>query len=129
MREMVGGLERLDSALVSSATGAYLRNAHDHTVQVTVQVMDTGETLRDMLSGMLDIIFVQRQQPLKRGNEDADYHRYLATLFMPLSFIAGVYGMNFDYMPELKWHWGYFGVLGLMAGVDLAMLYYFRRKK
>jgi magnesium transporter len=64
-----------------------------------------------------------------RLNEVMKVLTVIATLFMPLSFIAGVYGMNFEYMPELKWHGGYFGALGLMAGVAVTMLFYFHRKK
>jgi magnesium transporter len=122
MREVVGSLERLDSAFVASSTGVYLRDVYDHTVQV----MDTGETLRDMLSGMLDIYL---SSVSNRLNEVMKVLTVIATLFMPLSFIAGVYGMNFEYMPELKWHGGYFGALGLMAGVAVTMLFYFHRKK
>ncbi len=122
MREVVSALERLDSPLIDSSIGVYLRDAYDHTVQI----MDTGETLRDMLSGMLDIYL---SSVSNRLNEVMKVLTIIATLFMPLSFIAGVYGMNFEYMPELKWPWGYFGALGLMAAVSLAMLTYFHRKK
>jgi magnesium transporter len=122
MREVVGGLERLDSELVTPSIGVYLRDVYDHTVQI----MDTGETLRDMLSGMLDIYL---SSVSNRLNEVMKVLTVIATIFMPLSFIAGVYGMNFEYMPELKWHWGYFASLGLMAAVSLGMLVFFRRKK
>jgi magnesium transporter len=53
----------------------------------------------------------------------------IATIFIPLTFVAGIYGMNFEFMPELKWHWGYFGALGLMVVVFIGMLFYFRRKR
>jgi magnesium transporter len=122
MREVVGGLERLDSALISAPTRVYLRDVYDHTVQI----MDTGENLRDMLSGMLDIYL---SSVSNRLNEVMKVLTIIATLFMPLSFIAGVYGMNFEHMPELKWPWGYYAALGLMAGVAAVMLFYFHRKK
>jgi magnesium transporter len=79
-----------------------------------------------MLSGMLDIYL---STVSNRLNEVMKVLTIIATIFMPLTFLAGVYGMNFKYMPELEWHFGYFGVLGLMLGVALLMLKYFRNKK
>jgi magnesium transporter len=84
------------------------------------------ETFRDMLSGMLDIYLTSISNRL---NEVMKVLTIIATIFMPLSFIAGVYGMNFKYMPELELHWGYFGVLGIMFVITLLMLIYFKKKK
>ena len=84
------------------------------------------ETFRDMLSGMLDIYLTSISNRL---NEVMKVLTIIATIFMPLSFIAGLYGMNFKYMPELELHWGYFGVLGIMFVITLLMLIYFKKKK
>jgi magnesium transporter len=79
-----------------------------------------------MLSGMLDIYL---SSVSNRLNEVMKVLTIIATIFMPLTFLAGVYGMNFKFMPELEWRWGYFGVLGIMLGVALYMVYYFKKKK
>jgi len=84
------------------------------------------ETFRDMLSGMLDIYL---SSVSNRLNEVMKVLTIIATIFMPLTFLAGVYGMNFKFMPELTWHWGYFGVLGIMLVIALCMIYYFKKKK
>ena len=84
------------------------------------------ETFRDMLSGMLDIYLTSISNRL---NEVMKVLTIIATIFMPLSFIAGVYGMNFKYMPELELHWGYFGVLGILFVITLLMLIYFKKMK
>ncbi|HAF71444.1 MAG: Magnesium transport protein CorA [Acetothermia bacterium 64_32] len=122
LRETIGGLLRLESPLISNDTRPFLRDVYDHTIQV----IDTVETLRDMVTGLLDIYLTSVSN---RMNEVMKVLTVIATLFMPLTFIAGIYGMNFQYMPELSWRWGYFGVLGLMALLALGMLVYFRRKR
>ena len=122
LREVVSGLQRADSPLIQKATGLYLRDLYDHTIHV----IDTIETFRDMLSGMLDIYLSSLSIRL---NEVMKVLTIIATIFMPLSFIVGVYGMNFLYMPELGWRWGYPLVLLLMAGIAAGMLVFFRRKK
>ena len=122
MREVISGLERGDSQLISDSTGIYFRDVYDHTIQV----IDTVETYRDVASGMVDTYLSSLSN---RMNEVMKVLTIIATIFIPLTFIAGVYGMNFQYMPELKWHWGYPAVLGMMFLVFLGMLAYFRRKK
>jgi len=122
LREVIGGLERIESPLIHKATKIYLRDLYDHTIQI----MDTVETFRDMLSGMLDVYLSSVSNKL---NEVMKVLTIIATIFIPLTFIAGVYGMNFRYMPELAWRAGYFIVLGLMAVVAIVMIVYFRRKK
>ena len=84
------------------------------------------ETFRDMLSGMLDIYLTSISNRL---NEVMKVLTIIATIFMPLSFIAGLYGMNFKYIPELELRWGYFGVLGIMLVITLLMLIYFKKMK
>lgn len=115
-------LERGDSPLVQAPTRIYLRDLYDHTVQV----MDTVETYRDMLSGMIDIYLSSLSN---RMNEVMKTLTIIATVFMPLTFVVGIYGMNFKYMPELEWRWAYPAVLGLLLVIASAMVVYFRKKK
>jgi len=121
LREVVSGLERGESKLIKKSTHIFLRDVYDHTIQV----IDTIETFRDMVSGMLDIYLSSLSN---RMNEVMKVLTIIATIFIPLTFIAGIYGMNFKYMPELGWHWGYFGVLGLMAVIGILMVVHFKRK-
>jgi magnesium transporter len=122
LREVISGLQRGESSLFAEATLIYLRDVYDHTIQV----IDTIETFRDMLAGMLDIYLSSLSHKM---NEIMKVLTIIATIFIPLTFLAGVYGMNFEYMPELKWRWGYFVIWGVMIAVSVAMLIYFRRKK
>lgn len=121
LRELIGNLERRDSALLDEALAPYLRDLYDHTVQV----IESVESLRETLSGFLDIYLSSLSN---RMNEVMKVLTVISTLFIPLTFIAGVYGMNFRIMPELEWRWGYPAVLGVMAGITAFMLRYFRRK-
>ncbi len=122
LREVISGLERTESSLIEESTGIYLRDVYENSIQV----IDTIETFRDMISGMLDIYLSSISNKM---NEVMKVLTIIATIFIPLTFIVGIYGMNFAYMPELQWHWGYFGVLFIMAVVSIIMLIYFRKKK
>ena len=122
LREVINRLERSESALINKSTFVYLRDVYDHTIQV----MDAVETFRDMLSGMLDIYL---SSVSNRMNEVMKVLTVIATIFIPLTFVAGIYGMNFRYMPELGQTWSYPAVLILMLVVALLMVVYFRRKK
>ncbi len=122
LREVISALERGESHLVHQSTRVYLRDVYDHTIQV----IDTVETYRDMLSGMHDTYLSSISI---RMNEVMKVLTIIATIFIPLTFIAGVYGMNFVFMPELKWRWAYFGVWGIMLAVAAAMVVYFKKKK
>ena len=122
LREVVSALQRRDSALIQDSTVIYFRDLYDHTVQV----LDTLETLREMLSGMLDIYL---SSVSNRLNEVMKVLTIIATIFMPLSFLVGLYGMNFKYMPELEWHYGYLVVLLLSASIAGGMLVYFRKRR
>jgi len=122
LREVVSGLERSESSLIHESTGAYLRDVYDHTIQI----IDTVESYRDMISGMLDIYLSSMSN---RMNEVMKVLTIFASIFIPLTFIAGIYGMNFKFMPELEWYWGYFAVWGFMAAVGISLVAYFRRKK
>lgn len=122
LRELVGMLERSETELVDDAVRMYLRDVHDHAIYL----VDTIETYRDMLSGMLDIYL---SSVSNRMNEVMKVLTIIATVFMPLTFMAGVYGMNFRHMPELEWRYGYPAVLIAMAAVSAVMLVFFRRKR
>jgi magnesium transporter len=122
LREMVGFLERGESSLIQKTTLVYLRDVYDHTIRL----IDSVETIRDMLSGMLDIYLTNVSN---RMNEIMKVLTIITTIFIPLTFIAGIYGMNFHYMPEISKRWGYPAVLGLMIVIVLFMLLYFKRKK
>lgn len=122
LREVINGLLRGESPLFATSTIVYLRDVYDHTIQV----IDTVETFREMLSGMMDIYLSSISN---RMNEIMKVLTVIATIFMPLTFIAGVYGMNFKYMPELDWRWGYPAALLLMLVIGAAMGIYFHRKK
>ncbi|HQA83166.1 MAG TPA: magnesium/cobalt transporter CorA [Syntrophales bacterium] len=122
LREAVAALERSESPLIAESTNIYFRDVYDHTIQV----MDTIETYRDSLSGMLDIYLSSLSN---RMNEIMKVLTIIATIFIPLTFIAGVYGMNFEYMPELKWRWGYFIVWGVIIFIALFMLKWFRKNR
>ena len=122
LREVISGLARGESSLIKETTVIYLRDVYDHTIQV----IDTVETFRDMISGMLDVYLSSISNKM---NEVMKVLTIIATIFIPLTFLAGVYGMNFRYMPELEWHGGYFAVLFLMVIIGLGLLIYFRKKK
>jgi len=121
LRDVVSTLERGDSNLISETTIIYLRDVYDHTIQV----MDTIETFRDMISGMLDIYLSSVSNKM---NEVMKVLTIIATIFIPLTFIAGIYGMNFKYMPELDWQWSYPVLWLVIIIVGVSMVIYFKRK-
>lgn len=127
-REVLNTLQRGDSPLIDPATRPYLRDCQDHAVHI----MELLEVYRDMTSNMLDVYLSSLSNRL---NENMRILTVIATLFMPLTFIAGVYGMNFDRtaspwnMPELGWAFGYPAVWAVMIAVALGMALYFHRKK
>ena len=122
LREVISSLERGESKMIMKQSKPYFRDLYDHTIQV----VDMVETMRDMNAGMFDMYLSSISNKM---NEVMKVLTIIATIFIPLTFIAGIYGMNFDYMPELKWQWGYFGVWGVMALLFIGMMFYFRRKK
>ncbi|MBI5522333.1 MAG: magnesium/cobalt transporter CorA [Desulfarculus sp.] len=122
LREVISALERQEGGLVAASTRLYLRDVYDHTIQI----MDAADTNRDLLAGLLDLYL---SSVSNRLNEVMKVLTVIATIFIPLTFLAGVYGMNFKHMPELEWPWGYPAVLLVMAVSAAGMLYYFRRKK
>ncbi|MFH1902306.1 MAG: magnesium/cobalt transporter CorA [Candidatus Omnitrophota bacterium] len=122
LREVVNSLERGESKLIKKTTHIFLRDVYDHTIQV----IDTIETFRDMISGMLDVYLSSVSNKM---NETMKVLTIIATIFIPLTFIAGIYGMNFKYMPELSWRWGYQGVWVIILVTVILMVSYFKRKK
>lgn len=122
LREVINNMEKGGYSFFRKETLIYLRDVYDHTIQI----MDTVETFRDLISGMLDIYL---SSVSNRLNQVMKILTMITTIFIPLSFIAGIYGMNFRYMPELEWKWGYFTVLVLMGIISLIMIYFFRKKR
>jgi len=122
LREVIASIERGESSLFHKSVAIYLRDVYDHTIQV----IDTIETYRDMVAGMLDTYL---SSVSNRMNEVMKVLTIIATIFIPLTFIAGIYGMNFEFMPELKWHWGYPVVWIVMIVLGMLMIRYFRKKK
>ena len=122
LRDVISKLGRRESPLINDATVIYFRDVYDHTIVA----IDDVETHRDILSGMLDIYLSSVSNKL---NETMKVLTVIATIFMPLTFLAGLYGMNFKHMPELAWPWGYYAVLGLMVLIVAVMLGYFRKRK
>ena len=122
LREVIGVLARGDVPCVTQATTLYLRDVYDHTIQIA----DSIETYREMVTGLLEIHLSSLNN---RMNEAMKMLTIIATVFIPLSFIVGIYGMNFSYMPELRWRWGYPAVLAVMALVVALMMWHFRRRR
>ena len=121
VREIVASLERNESGIIKRETSPYIRDLYDHTIQI----IETMETLRDTLTGMLEMYLSSASN---RMNEVMKVLTIIATIFIPLTFIAGVYGMNFVDMPELHWRFGYPAVMFLMLIVAGAMFWFFRRR-
>ena len=109
LREVIGGLERRESPLIKETTVIYLRDVYDHTIQV----IETMETFRDLLSGILDVYLSSISNKMNEV----------------MKVLAGVYGMNFRFMPSLGWYWRFFATLFVMAFIGIVMVFYFRKKK
>jgi magnesium transporter len=122
LREAVSSLGKHESPLIRETTAPYLRDVYDHVIHV----IDSVDIYREMLSSMLDLYL---SSVSNRLNEVMKILTVISLIFMPLTFIAGVYGMNFKNMPELSWRYGYPGSLLLMLAIGLLMLFYFKRKK
>lgn len=122
LREVVSALGKSGSDIISESTALYLRDVHDHVIQV----IDTLEIYREMLAGMLDVYL---SGVSNRLNAVMKVLTVIATIFMPLTFLAGIYGMNFRHMPELEWQYGYPLALLAMGGIGVSMYAWFKRKK
>jgi len=125
---VIHALQREESPLVQPDTRIYLRDCYDHTIQI----LDLVETYRDLAAGMLEVYLSSISNRL---NEIMKVLTVMATIFIPLTFLTGLYGMNFSTaaspwnMPELNWYWGYPALLLLMLGVAGLMLAYLRKKR
>lgn len=122
LREAINAMAKHDSPLVRETTAPYLRDLYDHLIHV----IDSVDIYREMISSMLDLYL---SSVSNRLNSVMKVLTIIATIFMPLTFIVGVYGMNFKYMPERDWEYGYLFVWVLMLGITGFMLYWFKRKK
>ena len=122
VREIINTLTRGESELIHEDTVIFLRDVYDHTIHI----IETIETFRDILSGTLDIYL---SNVSNRMNEVMKVLTIIATIFIPMTFIAGIYGMNFKYMPELEWAWSYPILMLALFGMFLVMIFWFKRKK
>jgi magnesium transporter len=121
LREIIAKLERGESPLIKQSTRMYLKDINDHIMHLS----DTIESSREMLANIHDVYLTSASN---RMNEVMKVLTIIATIFIPLSFIASVYGMNFKFMPELDWQFGYFFALFIMFTVTIIMVIYFKRK-
>ena len=122
LREVISGLERAESSLIHDDISMYLRDLYDHTIQV----IDSVETYQDILSGMIDLYLSSVSNKM---NEVMKVLTIFASIFIPLTFMAGIYGMNFEFMTELKIRWAYPALWGAMITVAAILLTFFKRKK
>jgi magnesium transporter len=122
IRELLAGLLRSDSELINVSTHAYLKDVSDHTLHV----LESIESYRDILSGLIEIYISNVSNKM---NEVMKVLTVFASIFIPLTFLAGVYGMNFEYMPELQWKWAYPTLWVVFVVITVGSLVYFKKKK
>lgn len=122
LREVVSRLEKIDHELVQGPTISYIRDLYDHMIQVSENI----EIYREMTWGLMDMYMTTISNKM---NEVMKVLTIMASIFIPLTFLAGVYGMNFEYMPELQYKYSYPILLGVMFTLLLSMLFYFKRKR
>jgi magnesium transporter len=122
VREVFSTWQKTESALVQDANKVFISDVYDHTIQV----IDTIESFRDIISGMMDLYLSTVSNKM---NEVMKVLTIMATIFIPLTFVAGIYGMNFKFMPELEWKWSYPVLWLLLIIIFFSMIYFFKRKK
>lgn len=122
LREVVNRLEKIETTLIEQRTNKYIRDLYDHIIQVNESV----EIYREMIGGLMDMYMTTISNKM---NEVMKVLTIMASIFIPLTFLAGIYGMNFDNMPELHYKYSYFYLLGIMLLVIVGMVWYFKRKK
>ena len=122
LREAISRFSKTESPFVDESSVIFIRDLYDHTIQV----LEIIETYRDMLTGLQDLFISAVSFKM---NQVMQLLTLIATIFIPLTFLAGIYGMNFKYMPELHWKYGYYGLLVVMAIIFFGSMYYFKRKK
>jgi magnesium transporter len=121
LREIINTIQKEEFRLIQESSLIFFRDIYDHVIQI----QETIETHRELVFGLHDIFLTNVNNKM---NEIMKILTITATIFIPLTFIAGIYGMNFKYMPELDWKWGYFAVWGIIIGVVGLMVYYFKKK-
>jgi magnesium transporter len=121
LRELLAAIRRSESPLFDERTKRYFADIYDHSIRI----IESVESYRELISGMLDIYLSSVSNKM---NETMKFLTVFASIFIPLTFIAGVYGMNFDYMPELKWHWSYPILWSVFIGIAVSLLFYFKKK-
>lgn len=121
-RELMSGLLRSESELIDEKTQLYLRDVSDHAIRV----MEMVESYRDILSGLIDIYVSSVSNKL---NEIMKVLTVFASIFIPLTFLTGIYGMNFEYMPELRWKWAYPTLWVIFITIPIVLIFYFKKKK
>lgn len=122
MREVINRLERTENVLIQQETKMFIRDVHNHAIQL----IETVENYRDMTMGLMDLYMTSISNKM---NNVMKVLTIIATIFIPLTFIAGVYGMNFEYMPELRYKYAYFILWGVMVAMFVLMLILFKRRK
>lgn len=122
LREVISKFEKIDESILNPDVRVFIRDLYDHTIQV----IDTIEVMRESAMALLDLYM---NSVSNKMNEIMKVLTIMASIFIPLTFVAGIYGMNFEYMPELQWNYGYFGVWGIMILMVIGMLIYFKSKK
>ena len=121
LREAISTIDASSSEKMSGETKRYLSDVQEHIVHVLEYITNAKESINDLRE-----LYLSNQN--NRLNEVMKVLTIMSTIFIPMTFIAGIYGMNFQHMPELTWHYGYFGALGLMVVIPVIMLIYFRKK-
>ena len=122
LREIVNRIEKNENTLIQNKTITYYRDIYDHLIQVSENI----DIYREMTWGLMDMYMTTISNKM---NEVMKVLTIMASIFIPLTFIAGIYGMNFEYIPELKYQYGYFVIWGVMILIFLGMMYYFKKKK
>jgi magnesium transporter len=122
LRDVINKLERQESDLIKPETVVFIKDVYDHTIQI----IDTIESYRDILGGILDVYLSSISN---RMNSVMKVLTIISTIFMPLTFIVGIYGMNFEYMPELHWKAGYYLVIAICIMISALMIIYFKKKE
>ena len=122
LRELLASILRSETELINEKTYVFFRDIYDHVIHITEAI----ESYRDILSGLLDIYISSVSNKM---NEVMKVLTIFASIFIPLTFITGIYGMNFDYIPELQWKWAYAVLWVLFIGIALVLLIYFKKKK
>ena len=122
IREVLSIWQKTESSIIQETNKVFISDVYDHTIQV----IDTIESFRDIISGMMDLYLSTVSNKM---NEVMKVLTIIATIFIPLTFVAGIYGMNFKFMPELEWKWSYLVLWILLIVIFCGMIFYFRRKK